>query len=359
MPDIAPQSGRVSAEFLTLIRRKIAHGKYAPGQYLPSLRELSESAGIARKTVNNALKQLETDGYIAAEPRKGYRVLARASDPDLGCPLAYVADLRASPDQWKPLHQELLSSLQGAAAQRNWTLIGVGSQGRNAQSVLQHLASSRVSGLIVDAVDSDTMNAIRQAGMPAVAVDAWDNDAPIDLVVQDSYQGGLLAAEYLQLRGHRNVAWLGPTKWSTHSLARVAGTVAGFLKHGRLLGAEDIVECPRDQAEAAARALLARTNRPTGVVALYREVATTLVKVAREMGLKPGVDLEVVGWCTDTEYQRDWLPLFQNEPPQPAVVWRPSLMAQLAVDRLEVRRRTPNMPPIRISVPVELREEKK
>lgn len=347
--------GRVSAEFVGLIRRKIARGEYAPGRFLPSLRELSDANKIARKTVHNALKKLEIDGFVSSEPRKGYRVLARASDPDLSCPLAYIADLRSSPEQWKPLHQELLSALQGAAAQRNWTLMGVGSQGRNAHAVLQHLTNARVGGLFVDSVDRETMDAIRQTGMPAVAVDAWNEEAPIDVVVQDSHQGGMLAAEYLQKRGHQRVAWLGPTKWSAHSLARVSGTLAGFLKHGRLLDAEHVVDCARDEAESAARALLSRAQRPTGIVALYREVATVLVKVAREMGLKLGTDLEVVGWCTEQEYERDWLPLFQNEPPQPAVVWKPALMAQLAVDRLEVRRRTPNMVPIRINVPVELR----
>lgn len=355
-PEITPSFGRVSAELLTLLRRKISNGQYAPGQYLPTLRELSETRGIARKTVNGVLRKLESEGFVVAEPRKGYRVLARALDPDHGCPLAYVADLRASPDEWRSLHQELLSALQGAAAQRNWTLIGVGSQGRNDQMVLRQLADSHTSGLIVDSVDSALMEGIRKAGLPVVAVDAWEANAPIDVIVQDSYQGGQLAAEHLASRGHTRVAWLGPTTWSAHSQARVAGTFAGFLKRGIHLTTDALVECPRDASSEAARRLLSRADRPTGIVALYREVATTLITEARRMGLTLGKDVEIVGWATEQEYRRDWLPLFRDEPVMPAVVWNPVRMAQLAVDRLESRRRNPQMPPVRIVVPVELRE---
>jgi DNA-binding LacI/PurR family transcriptional regulator len=355
-PELSASYGRVSAEFLTYLRRKITTGQYPAGQYLPTLRELSESRGIARKTVLSVLRKLEDDGFILAEPRKGYRVQALASDPAQGCPLAYVAGLGSSPDQWKPMHQELLWALQSVATARNWTLMGVGTDGRNSQTILQQLMATRTSGLIVDAVEKDLMDAIWKTGMPTVAVDAWNDKMPIDLVAQDSYQGGLLAAEYLVQRNHKRVAWLGPTSWSTHSLARVAGTVAGFLKHNQLLGSDSIVECERDNSTEAARRLLRRKDRPTGIVSLYQEVATTLVTEARRMGLQLGKDIEIVGWMTEQQYQRDWLPLFRDEPVMPAVVWSPLRMAQLAMERLDSRRRNPQMSPVRMLVPVELRE---
>ncbi|MBE7465678.1 MAG: GntR family transcriptional regulator [Planctomycetes bacterium] len=356
MTEIEASSGRVSAGLFSTLRRKLVTGQFAPGQYLPPLRELCERHGVARKTGHQVLKKLEAEGYLTAEARKGYRVLARASDPDLGCPLVYVADLRESPEQWSPLHQELLSSLQGAAARRNWTLLGVGSQGRNRQTVLRQLTASRASGLIVDAVDGEIMRGIEETGLPAVAVDAWDAGAAIDLVVQDSYQGGVVAAEHLIRRGRKRIAWLGPVSWSSHSLARVAGTAAGLMKHGRWLTPEWIAECPRDASAEAARRLLTRPDRPDGIVALYREVAMQAVAVARELGIRVGSELEIVGWATEQEYRRDWLPLFRGEAVQPAVVWNPAQMAELAVDRLEARRRHPHLKPVRIGVPVELRE---
>ncbi|HOX07462.1 MAG TPA: GntR family transcriptional regulator [Planctomycetota bacterium] len=348
-------AGRTSSGLLADIRSRIRAGKFAPGEYLPTVRELERAHEISRKTVNAVLKNLEAEGLVAAEPRRGYRVLARAADPDQGCPLAYVADLRESPEQWRPFHQELLSAFQGAAARRSWTLLGVGSQGRDHETVMHQLTAARTCGLIIDSVDEEIMGAIRSAGLPAVAVDAWEHNLPIDVVAQDSYQGGVVAAAHLAAKGHQRIAWFGPTAWSTHSRARLAGTLAGLLEHGRGIDTGLIVSAPRDDSARQARELLSRADRPTGIVSLYLENAAQLVRTARELGLRLGRDLDLVGWCTEEQYTRDWLPLFGGEPPAPCAVWSPRLMAELAVDRLEARRKNPHLAPVRISVPVELR----
>ena len=351
-------SGRVSAELFGELHRKIVSGKLAPGQYLPTVRELSTSHELARKTVNAVLKKLEAAGLVTAEARKGYRVLARAADPDLGCPLAYVADLRETPEQWRPFHQELLSAFQGAAARRGWTLLGVGSQGRDREAVMRQLLAARACGLIVDAVDAEIVKAIGEAGLPAVAVDAWEHDLAIDSVVQDSHQGGVRAAGFLAEKGHQRIGWFGPTAWSAHSRARLGGMLAGLLEAGRQIDPALICAAPRDDSARQARELLSRPDRPAGIVSLYLETAMQLIRTARELGLRVGRDLDLVGWCTEEQYTRDWLPLFGNESPAPCVVWSPRLMAELAVDRLEARRRNPRLAPVRISVPVELREGK-
>ena len=347
--------GRSGRQFQTLLRTEIVSGKFLAGDFLPTVREFSQVHSLTRKTVNLALKRLELEGLLAAEPRQGYRVQANAADPDRGCPLAFVADLLGAPDVWMPLHQELLAALQGAAVSRGWSLMGIGSQGRTSQEVLRQLLTARACGLILDSVDAGIQQAIQRIGLPAVAVDTWEFGAPIDSIVQDSYEGGVLAAGYLLARGHERIAWLGPTSWSSHSQARVAGTLAGLLRGRRRLDPELIVECPRDAAEEQARELLLRKERPTGIVALYHEVATTLVRVARGLGLRVGADVEVVGWCTEGEYQRDWRPLFQTGPAAPAVVWSPRRMAELAVSRLAERRAHPGLLPVRINVPVTLR----
>jgi DNA-binding LacI/PurR family transcriptional regulator len=348
-------SGRLPAEIGGRIRESIDSGRFPAGKLLPGLRFLSRKHKVALVTMQRAMTQLAAEGLVVAEPRRGYRVRSRAADPDQGCPLAYVADLRESPEQWKPLHQELLSAFQGAAARRGWTLLGVGSQGRDRETVMHQLVAVRASGMIIDAVDADIVRAIGEAGLPAVAVDAWEHDLPIDSVVQDSHQGGERAAAHLAGRGHGRIAWFGPTAWSAHSRARLGGMLAGLLGSGRRLDPGLILDAPRDDSAWQARELLSPADRPTGIVSLYLETAMQLVRTARELGLRVGKDFDLVGWCTEEQYGRDWLPLFQNEPPAPCVVWSPRLMAELAVDRLQARRRSPELAPVHISVPVELR----
>jgi LacI family transcriptional regulator len=354
-PTAGRKNGRVSAELYADLRAQIVQGRFAPGQYLPTVRELSAEHLLARKTVNGVLKKLEADGLVAAEPRKGYRVLARASDPDLGCPLAYVADLSGTPDQWRPFHQELLSAFQGAASRRGWSLMGVGSQGRDRAAVMRQLVGARACGLAIDAVDAEIMAAIREAGLPAVAVDAWEHDYPIDSVVQDSHRGGVLAARHLAGRGHGSIAWFGPTDWSAHSRARLAGMLVGSLQSGIDIHPELIRSADRDDCAQEALALLSGSDRPLAIVSLFMETSLQLVHTARELGMRTGEDFDLVGWCTEDQYKRDWMPAFAGGPVAPAVVWSPRKMAELAVDRLAARRRSPNLVPVRISVPVELR----
>ena len=94
-----PVFGRVSSELVKQLREQITTGEFVPGQYLPTVREFSETKGVARKTVHRVFQKLESEGFIVSEPRKGYRVQSRTLNPDQGCPLAYLADLRVTPDQ--------------------------------------------------------------------------------------------------------------------------------------------------------------------------------------------------------------------------------------------------------------------
>ena len=52
----------------------ITNGLIGPNESLPSSRSLSKSLKVARNTVIAAYKELEFDGYITAQQRKGYFV---------------------------------------------------------------------------------------------------------------------------------------------------------------------------------------------------------------------------------------------------------------------------------------------
>ena len=54
-------NGRVSSELFADLAGKIRSGEFAPGSYLPTVRELSDSHSLARKTVNGVLKRLQAE----------------------------------------------------------------------------------------------------------------------------------------------------------------------------------------------------------------------------------------------------------------------------------------------------------
>ena len=84
----ARAAGRPYQELAAALKADISGARVAAGGYLPGERQLAEAHAVAPMTARRALKKLEAEGLIAAEARRGWRVLARANDPDRGAPIA-------------------------------------------------------------------------------------------------------------------------------------------------------------------------------------------------------------------------------------------------------------------------------
>ncbi len=352
------QNGRTSLGLGTRLRADIAAGRIAPGAYLPAERQLAADSGVAPMTARRALKVLEREGLVAAEPRRGYRVLARANDPDRGAPIAYVLSPHPGPELWDELHKEFVSGFQQAAGGRGWSLLAVGCEDRSNQEVLEHLRTARVCATILDTPSRELMAEIQQAGMPVLAVDDWREDLDIDAVVQDGFRGGLLAGAWLAERGHERIGWLGPVGVSRQGLERFGGAAAALA--ARELEIPPALRQQLDNPESPegvrrAREILSRPDRPTAVLTLWQGTTAAMVKAARELDLVPMRDFEMVGWSTEAGYETGFLPLFAGGPVPPAVVWSVETLARTAVARLSERRQDAGLPVIKLKVPTRLR----
>jgi len=56
------------------LKDAIHAGRFPPGRALPSSRQLADDLGVSRNTVNAAYHDLEAEGFLDAEPRRGYFV---------------------------------------------------------------------------------------------------------------------------------------------------------------------------------------------------------------------------------------------------------------------------------------------
>ncbi len=77
--DPAPGVGAVPGyrRLCDALREAIVSGRLAPGALLPSSRLLADELGVSRNTVNGALAQLRSEGYVVARPRAGIFVNQR------------------------------------------------------------------------------------------------------------------------------------------------------------------------------------------------------------------------------------------------------------------------------------------
>jgi DNA-binding LacI/PurR family transcriptional regulator len=327
----------------------------APGDLLPSVRKLSAEHGISCKTVHRALKMLAREGLVSSEPCRGYRVLARAIDPNRGHPIAYVLSAQMAGEKWTGFNRLLLTSLQDAAGRRGWSMLGAGAKGIAYEEVIEQCRASRAWGVIIDAHSPSIVEMARKAGLTCVMVDAWHPDAEADAVIQDGFNGGLLAARHLVEKGHRRIAWYGPVGASVHSMTRFGGASSGLMKAGVPLTQEAIVETPEGDYPEMARKMLSAKNRPTAVLALWRERCLEIADAADELGLTLGKDLDVVGWVVDEQYDETYAAHFRDGHVPPAVVWDVNTLAETAVARLAARREHPDLPPMRINIKTALR----
>jgi len=347
--------GRLSSRVAAVLRREIIRNKLKSGQFLPTERELAKEHAVSRETARRALKILGLEGFITTVPRRGYRVLPRTDSRDEGLSIAYVLTAIHG-HSWTGTHDSLLAAFYQAVARRGRSLLVVGTPASSPSEVLRQLQGRSVCGLALDTADPRMIELAAQAGIPAIVVNDWAAGSDIDSVMQDGQYGGLLAAEYLATRRRKRIAWLGrPVADSAHSFDRYSGTVAGLTQFGIELPPELRVFADWDESRRKALELLSRRDRPDGVVALWREDAWNLATAARELGLVLGEDLDVVGWSVEEGYESKYAPGFNGGPVAPPVTWNAAALAETVVSRLEERRLKPQLPALRIKIPVRLR----
>jgi DNA-binding LacI/PurR family transcriptional regulator len=251
------------------------------------------------------------------------------------------------------VHQHINLALQRAVARRGWSALAVHVGERSPAEVLEQLRAARAWGIVLETVDRGLLDMVREAGIPAIMVNAWSEGAAFDVVLQDNYQGGFLAAQHLLNRGHRRIAWFGPVGESCFSRERLGGAAAALAAAGLDLPAELRTDTAGRDLEPAALELLSRRDRPRAVLALWTDVALALAAAARKLGLVLGRDLDMVGWALEAHLEK-YRPTFAGGPVPPMITWRVEDLARAAVARLTERRADLGLPAMRIAVATRL-----
>jgi LacI family transcriptional regulator len=344
--------GRNSSLLLDQLRNSVRKGKLRSGDFLPTVRDLSQTHGVAFKTVQRALKALENEGLLVSEPRRGYRVQARAHDPNRGKPLAYINGDAGENDPWAIYQQTLRSAIQRAAESRGWSLLAVGSAGRPQKLVMEQLRAANAWGVILDTVDPVLLDLAKHDGMPVVMLDSWNESFDLDTVLQDDYRGGYLGAQHLLSKGHEAIGWLGAINATSHSRLRFAGANAAFVQVGRQLQGELCFETSiyaEADVRAKVQAFLKRAPHPCACLVYWLPIVAALVAEARAAGWEIGRDLEIVGWSSQ-EMWKSYETIFAGGAIPATVTWSMLTAAECALERLEQRRTNVKLPPVRIHV---------
>lgn len=349
---------RGSGALVTQLRSSLEAGAYTSGQFLPTVRELGSRYGVSPEAVRRALKSLEGEGLVLAEPRQGFRVTTEPSKASDHCPVAYVTEFASDLSNSQPVNWALNRALGGASAKRGWSSLGIHTGGEASGNVLEKLSAARAWGVILDTRDNALYEVVRRTDLPVVMVNSWVEEGAIDVVIQDNYRGGFLAARHLIDLGAKKIAWVGAVEQFCHSRERMAGASAGLAASGRSFAPDVVVNAFAAESGPALRKLLTRSNPPDGLLAFGEGIHRKITAVTKELGLVIGKDVKVVGWSVEEAYETGFKATYSGHRIPPAVVWSASSMADVALDRLNQRRGNPEAVRLRTCIPTRIRIEK-
>lgn len=273
---------------------------------MPTIKDVAEKAGVALGTASRVLS-----GSTQTSPDSRARVLAAAAE------LNYVANgparaLRRSrtevlgllvSDIRNPFFSELAHAAESEAMRHGYTVLlaNANESAAQADEYLRIFASQRIDGLLLapQGPVSPQLASLVASGLPIVLLNRSLDGLDAPLFATDNAQGVASVLDWLQRRGHTEVAFVGgPTVFSTAAERRAAYLV-GRASHGislddRLIDEGDFLA---DGAEAAMLRILDRGVRPTAVFGVNEPTTLGAVRALRRcLGVAEAARVEVISF---------------------------------------------------------------
>lgn len=201
--------------------------------------------------------------------------------------------------EFEPFSAELLKGVSEAIGATDYDLIAFAGGRQNSAVGWEHRSLGRLAGSLIDGAILVTPTVVDAGSdFPVVAVDPHTGPSSVPTVESDNLAGARLATEHLLRLGHRRIAFLGGRPELESARLREEGFRAAMAAAGVEV-VESLVAIGgyrSETAEAPARELLGRPDRPTAVFAANDLSAIRTMTVAAELGLRVPDDVSVVGF---------------------------------------------------------------
>lgn len=354
-------AGKGYREIFETLRREILDGKYDVEKTLPSEFGLARRFKVCRPTVSRAMQELVSSGLVVR--RQGApTTLTRFAQNATGC-MGLVIQGRLHGDGVYP---QVCRRLFERAERGGWKMLrceirATSKRGRihELRAIIDRLTAERVTGVFFQPVEClpdaerfnrDAVGRIEKAGIHVVLLDydivRFPDRSNCDLVGVDNFAAGYTMGAHLMEVGARRIAFLNHPYAAPSVAERLRGVAFAVAERtGVWMGMEsDLVI---DGLDAHVLRKWFRKVRPSAIVAYNDSAAIHLCESLREIGIRPGVDVSVVGF-DDIPAARE------NLPPLTTMRQDVNRIAELAFQTLVMRIKMPTLPPRKVLVPCEL-----
>ncbi len=320
--------------------------------------DIAQESGFSYSTVSRVLNGFE---FVKASTRE--KVLAAADR------LGYVANVQARalaggrsnvigllvPGLDNGYIGEIARGIDEELAKINYDLMlytthrHQGKESVYINQIVRGLAAGLLT--IVPLVPATYVEALqaRQTPLPYVLIDQYDDSGLSSIVDATNHQGMYEATTYLLDQGHSRIGFISGMMEIRSAIDRLEGYKAALLDRGVKIYDDLIVsgEFSAIKGYDAAKTLLARSPRPTAILASNDIMAFSAMNAIRDHGLDIPADVSVIGF--------DDIPQAQIVHPKLTTVRQPlDQMGRAAVKLLLDQIEQPDHPPQHVTLPTEL-----
>lgn len=288
-----------------VVAERVTPGDIPATRVSPTIKEVAGRAGVSFKSVSRVLND---HPHVTAEMRAkvesamqelGYspnavaRTLRSASSPTVGL---VIDDSEAF-----PYASDIIRGAQDAASDLGKVLVITYIDGRESSraQVLDHLRQWQVEGVAYTSPHHQVISSAELLPFsPLVLVNCTPADPGPAFAVPAEFEGGYVATRTLIDAGHRRIGFIsGPAGFPASQLRREgylkALADAGISADANL---EYVGDWWQESGAAAARALMALSDPPTGIFASNDWMAMGVYDELRALGLSVPTDVSIVGF---------------------------------------------------------------
>ena len=286
----------------TWLQDRIEQGYYSTNDKIPTESELVSLSGLSRATVRQALRNLESDGFIVRKKRVGSFVRSlKKSSNNIQTVGLLVPDIRSG---YAPI---LARGAEDEAIKNDISLIlcNTDDTPRQASYHIERLIKLSVSGVIyipVAATDKKNIQVIdrlKKANIPIVLADRGIQDSNLDFVTTNNFEGSRQITQYLIDRGHKHIAFLSNKLYSTEKL-RYSGFVSKIKDEGLTIDKRitilDKSAFNVNNYLNHVHQILKNRKKFTAVYAGHDRIALLFYAAAKKLGLSVPEDFSIVGY---------------------------------------------------------------
>lgn len=292
------------------LREQITSGRYAPGEMMPSVRELCQTfGGINHLTVRQAIRTLAVEGLVKTVHGRGIFVAKEASRTSR---IALVL-----PNLGDELTLKITLGVQRVFEANKVKALIMDSQrdsDKQADSI-QHLEDLPLDGAVIFPVPygdiAEQIFKLKLDRFPVVLVDRELQDIKLPSITVDNYQGSYALTEHVISQGYQRIGWVGEAD-PLSSCARFEGFRDAMMAH-RLICDLSLVRrfrLPSPTAPSAdvvtgiVRELLGLTPPPQAIIFGNDFGALTALQELKRQGLRVPQDIAVAGFDDIVEASR-------------------------------------------------------